>query len=137
MRSFGKSNRSPGAARGDAKIRNVGPRSAAWLRQVGVRTRDDLLAQGGALPVFLRARKAGFKVTLNLLYALAGAEDDCHWQDLGEARREALLAALREAEASDPKLAPKRGGRSQAGSGLGAALVEKALGPSEPALPED
>ena len=28
------------------KIRNVGPKSAAWLRQVGVRTQEDLTGSG-------------------------------------------------------------------------------------------
>ena len=28
------------------KLRNIGPKSAAWLRQVGLRTLDDLTAAG-------------------------------------------------------------------------------------------
>ncbi|MFB9067583.1 TfoX/Sxy family protein [Pseudofulvimonas gallinarii] len=75
------------------KMRNVGGKSAAWLRQVGIRTRSDLETHG-AIGAFIKVKKAGFKPSLNLLYALAGALDDCHWQQLGSERREQLLAEL-------------------------------------------
>lgn len=75
------------------KLRNVGGKSAAWLRQVGIRSRADLEAHG-AVGAFLKVKKAGFKPSLNLLYALAGALEDCHWQQLGSERREQLLAEL-------------------------------------------
>lgn len=75
------------------KLRNVGGKSAAWLRQVGIRSREDL-EQHGAIGAFIKVKKAGFKPSLNLLYSLAGALDDCHWQQLGAERREALLAEL-------------------------------------------
>lgn len=79
------------------KLRNIGGKSAAWLRQVGIRTRADL-EQHGAIGAFIKVKKAGFKPSLNLLYALSGALDDCHWQQLPEGRREQLLAELAERE---------------------------------------
>ena len=54
------------------RLKNVGPKSAAWLRQVGVRTMDDLAALG-AVAAFIKVKRAGFKPSLNLLYALEGA----------------------------------------------------------------
>lgn len=42
------------------KIRNVGPKSAAWLRQIGVRTTDDL-ARVGPVDAFLKVKRAGFR----------------------------------------------------------------------------
>jgi hypothetical protein len=42
-----------------AQLRNIGPKSAAWLRQVGVRTQEDLVA-AGAIGAFLKVRRAGF-----------------------------------------------------------------------------
>ena len=41
------------------KIRNVGPKSAAWLRQVGVRTLDDL-RRVGVVETYLTVKRAGF-----------------------------------------------------------------------------
>ncbi len=130
MRSYGKSNRSPGTAGGTEKIRNIGPKSAAWLRQVGVRSNEDV-RRLGAVEVYLRTRRAGFKSTLNLLYALGGAEDDCHWQDLNEERRQALVMAVEAAELADPRLARGRPGQRSSSSVLGEKLVAQALGADE------
>lgn len=86
------------------KMRNIGPKSAAWLRQVGLRTPEDVVA-AGAVEAFMRIRRAGFKPSLNLLYSLEGALRDCHWQDVPEARRAELVAA---AEAATAELPPPR-----------------------------
>ncbi|EQM80633.1 TfoX/Sxy family protein [Stenotrophomonas hibiscicola] len=72
------------------KLRNIGPKSAAWLRQVGLRSRDDLVAIG-AVGAFVKVKRAGFKPSLNLLYSLEGALLDCHWQELSEPQRDALV----------------------------------------------
>lgn len=133
MRSYGKSNRSPGTTPVTEKIRNVGPKSAAWLRQVGVRTNEDV-RRLGAVDVYLRTRRAGFKSTLNLLYALGGAEDDCHWQELSDERRTALLLAVEAAELADPRLVKGRPGRSSSNA-LGEKLVAQALGAVEDVSP--
>lgn len=81
------------------KIRNVGPKSAAWLRQVGIRSLDEL-REAGVIEAFLKVRRAGFRPSLNLIYAMEGALCDCHWQDVPEERRAELLA---EVEAIDAK----------------------------------
>jgi hypothetical protein len=84
-----------------SKIRNVGPKSAAWLRQVGVRTTEDL-NRVGPVEAFLKVKRAGFRPSLNLLYAMAGAMADCHWAELPDARKQELLAALEAAESANP-----------------------------------
>ncbi|MDH7453785.1 TfoX/Sxy family protein [Luteimonas composti] len=83
------------------KMRNIGPKSAAWLRQVGLRTSEDLIA-AGPVDAFMRVKRAGFKPSLNMLYALEGAMQDCHWQDVPEARRAELVAAVEAATAELP-----------------------------------
>jgi hypothetical protein len=82
------------------KLRNVGPKSAAWLRQVGVRTQGDL-EEIGAVAAFIKVKRAGFRPSLNLLYALEGALLGCHWQQIPDDRRQQLLA---EAEAESALL---------------------------------
>lgn len=74
----------------DPKLLNVGPKSAAWLRQVGIRTMDDLRTHG-AVGAFWKVKKAGFKPSLNLLYALAGAEQGCHWTALSADEKNRLV----------------------------------------------
>ncbi|HET7924440.1 MAG TPA: TfoX/Sxy family protein [Rhodanobacteraceae bacterium] len=84
-----------------SKIRNVGPKSAAWLRQIGVRTTEDL-SRVGPVEAFLKVKRAGLRPSLNLLYAMAGALADCHWADLPEERKQELLAGLEAAESANP-----------------------------------
>jgi len=78
---------------GTAKLRNIGPKSAAWLRQVGLRSLDDLQAVG-AVEAFMKVKRAGLKPSLNLLYSLEGALLDCHWQEVPEQAAEAAIALL-------------------------------------------
>ncbi|HOX72644.1 MAG TPA: TfoX/Sxy family protein [Dokdonella sp.] len=85
----------------DNKIRNVGPKSAAWLRQVGVRTAEDLF-RVGPVEAFLKVKRAGFRPSLNLLYSMAGAIDDCHWTDLSAERKSGLILDLEAAESDNP-----------------------------------
>ncbi|WP_242112872.1 TfoX/Sxy family protein [Luteimonas aquatica] len=106
------------------KLRNVGPKSAAWLRQVGLRTLDDLAA-AGPVEAFMRVKRAGFRPSLNLLYALEGALCDCHWQEVPEARRAQLVA---EAEAATALLPAPRGRPA-------AAPVTTTHGPEEDGVP--
>ena len=91
-------------------MRNIGPKSAAWLRQVGLRTQEDVAA-AGAVDAFMRVKRAGFRPSLNLLYALEGALADCHWQEVPEARRHVLVAEYEAAAA----LLPAPRGRPAAG----------------------
>ena len=83
------------------KIRNIGPKSAAWLRQVGVRTQDDLIKLG-PVEAFMKVKRAGFRPSLNLLYSLAGAIENCHWADLPVGRKDELLASATSAESANP-----------------------------------
>lgn len=107
-----------------AKIRNVGPKSAAWLRQIGIRTEEDL-RKIGAVEAYRRVKLAGFKPTLNLLYSMAGAEDDCHWTALSEERKHALvLAADGIAQDMTARKTAKRLGQTYSG---GQSIVDKAL----------
>jgi hypothetical protein len=89
------------AAKDDNKIRNVGPKGAAWLRQVGVRTQDDLV-KIGPVDAFMKVKRAGFRPSLNLLYALAGAIENRHWAELPDEHKRALVAAAEANETANP-----------------------------------
>lgn len=114
------------------KMRNIGPKSAAWLRQVGLRTHEDLKTEG-ALNAFMRVKRAGFKPSLNLLYALEGALQDCHWQEVTEQRRGELVAG---AEAAIALLPPPRS-RPPAGPVTTTMMQEEAPSPALLDEPDD
>ena len=83
----------------------IGPKSAAWLRQIGVRTHEDLAAMG-AVEAYVRCKRAGFRPSLNMLYSLEGALLGCHWQKVPEERRTELLSLV---ESKVAQIQPSRG----------------------------
>ena len=75
------------------QLKNLGPVSTRWLASVGIRRRADLIRLG-PVEAFLRVKAAGHKPSLNLLWALAGAERGLRWNKLSEQDRHALLLEL-------------------------------------------
>jgi len=73
------------------RLPNLGPKSVAWLREVGIATRAELERQG-SVRAFLRVEAAGHPVSLNLLYALEGALLDLRHDRLSEAVKSNLRA---------------------------------------------
>jgi len=69
-----------------ASLRNLGPASAAWLRQIGVYTKADLERLGPVL-AYRRVKQRQPNTSLNLLWSLAGALDDKDWRGLSEATK--------------------------------------------------
>ena len=63
------------------KLRNLGPRSAEWLADIGVYTVDDL-ARVGVVEAYFLVKAKGYNASAVLLYALYGALHDMHWQDV-------------------------------------------------------
>ena len=72
------------------KLSNIGPKSAAWLRQVGIRTIEDV-REHGAMAAYLKVKRAGFKPGLNVLYALIGAERERPMNSLSAEEKAALV----------------------------------------------
>ena len=50
------------------KLRNIGPKSAAWLRQVGLRSREDLTATG-TVEAFMRGDVELPRAAMPLIWA--------------------------------------------------------------------
>lgn len=73
-------------------LRNLGPTSGAWLREVGIRTISDLDRLGPALAYRL-VREKQPKASLNLLWALAAGLGDRNWTELSEEEKERLRSA--------------------------------------------
>lgn len=90
--------------RASPRLKNLGPVSAAWLAGVGVVTRADLIRLG-PVAAFLRVRDAGHKASMNLLWALAGAERGLRWNKLTDDERQRLLLELDAAVAA--RIAPQ------------------------------
>lgn len=80
---------------------NLGPKSRAWLGEIDIETPAQLQAADAfALYARLKARDPG--VSLNLLYALIGAQEGLHWLEVKRERRTEILLRL-----DDLGLAPR------------------------------
>ena len=72
-----------------SKMLNLGPKSAEWLAEIGIETREQV-EQLGAVVVFQMLRQAGRRPSLNMLYALEAALTEVHWNQLSEKRKNEL-----------------------------------------------
>ncbi|WP_299791495.1 TfoX/Sxy family protein [uncultured Shewanella sp.] len=71
----------------------LGPKSAKWLNQIGIYTRDDLITTG-PVETMVRLERAGIKPGLNMLYALVGAIEGLNWQEVARTRKAELVLSL-------------------------------------------
>lgn len=79
-----------------SELRNLGPRSAEWLRSVGIETIEVLLEIGVA-EAYLRAKDAyPDQVSLNLLYGLQAGIMDIDWRMLPEKMKRELREEIGE-----------------------------------------
>ena len=81
-----------------AGLQNLGETSAEWLEAVGITTREELETLGAA-GAYMAVKQAGFRPTLNLLWAVAGALLDIHWTALPAEVKKQLLEEVAELEA--------------------------------------
>lgn len=76
-------------------LRNLGPASAAWLREAGISTIAELERMGPAA-VYRLVRQQQPKAGLNLLWALHAGLLDCDWRELSDERKEKLRREVEE-----------------------------------------
>ena len=76
-------------------LRNLGPASAAWLRDAGISTIAQLERLGPVLAYQLVKQKHS-AASLNLLWALAAGLSNRDWRDLSEQEKAALGSQLDE-----------------------------------------
>lgn len=68
---------------------NLGPKSAAWLRDAGIRSVSDLRT-AGPIEACRRIQESGQPVSLLMAYAIEGALTGCHWSKIPVESREWL-----------------------------------------------
>ena len=77
------------------KLRNIGPTSAQMLSDAGLVDAEDLRVLGPVL-CYLAVQQAGYRPSLNLLWAIEGALTERAWNAIPEVRKASLLIELRE-----------------------------------------
>jgi DNA transformation protein len=74
-------------------LKNLGPTSQEMLITAGINTPEDLV-ELGPVAAYLRVKAHGVKASLNLLYAIYGALNDCHWNAIPADEKQQLLLAV-------------------------------------------
>jgi DNA transformation protein len=80
-----------------ADLPNFGPKSQQMLARAGIHTLERL-RELGAVPAFVRVKRAGTNASLNLLWAIEGALTGQHWREVAKHERLRLLLELEDAE---------------------------------------
>jgi len=80
-----------------ANLPNLGPKSTQMLASAGIHTFADLQALG-SVAAYVKTKRSGAKVSLNLLWALEGALSGLHWQEVARVHRTSLLLSLEQME---------------------------------------
>jgi len=78
-----------------SKLKGLGPQSEKTLARIGVHHADAFLAQD-PFELFEQLYHLDGKANLNLLYAMIGAQQGCHWQEVKQTQRLAILLRLEE-----------------------------------------
>jgi hypothetical protein len=80
---------------------NLGPQSTRWLASIGITTTAQL-RRAGAVAAYVEVKRLHAGVSMNLLYALAGALEERHWSDVRRTQRLELLLAVEAYEERHP-----------------------------------
>ncbi|MAB23012.1 TfoX/Sxy family protein [Pseudomonas neustonica] len=74
-------------------LRNLGKTSAQWLHATGIHNLDEL-ERLGPVGAYTAVRARGFNASKALMFAIAGALQDIHWNDLDPHYKQQLLRQL-------------------------------------------
>ncbi|MFZ6818973.1 TfoX/Sxy family DNA transformation protein [Undibacterium sp. Ji22W] len=81
------------------KLPGLGPKSSAMLQQIGIDTAAKLCAADPYL-LYRQLKQTFPSTSLNMLYAIMGAQENRHWQEIKRERRLAILLRLEELDRS-------------------------------------
>lgn len=84
------------------QLPGFGPKSKLMLATVGITSRAEFFACD-PFDLYAKLKAADAKISLNMLYAILGARDNCHWQEVKRTRRMEILLRL-----DEMGLAPKK-----------------------------
>ena len=74
-------------------LEGLGPKSEAMLASIGVDSAD-AFKRSNAFEMYKKLKEQNVGVSLNMLYAMLGAQEGVHWQDIAKNRRIEILMRL-------------------------------------------
>lgn len=82
------------------QLKNLGIASVNILNAIGVHSRSELQTMG-PVQAYVRIKERGIHVSKVMLYALQGALDDKHWNDLSKDIKDQLVQAANDTSPND------------------------------------
>lgn len=83
------------------ELKGLGEKSQQVLANIGIISIKEFYNLD-SFEIYKRLKQHDEKVSLNFLYAIIGAKENCHWQEVRKNRKEEILMRL-----DDMGLAPK------------------------------
>lgn len=77
------------------QLKGLGPQSQHMLQIIGIKTIEDFLV-ADVFDLYAKLKSNIPNVSLNMLYAMIGAQEDRHWQEIKKERRLEILLRLEE-----------------------------------------
>jgi DNA transformation protein and related proteins len=88
--------RSPSGAPALSELPGLGPVSIEWLKAAGIKDAG-ALRKADAFALFAKIKATRARVSVNLLYALLGAQENVDWRTIARERRTEILMRLDDA----------------------------------------
>jgi len=85
-----------------SELKGLGPKSAASLATINIHSVEKFMATD-AFQMYTQLKIVSPRTSLNMLYAMIGAQENIHWQEVARTRKVEILMRL-----DDMNLAPKR-----------------------------
>jgi len=82
-------------------LKGFGPKSEEIFAQIDINSAEEFM-NSDPFELYARLKKTVKGTGLNSIYAMIGAQEDIHWQDVARTRKEEILIRL-----DDMGLAPK------------------------------
>ena len=76
-----------------SQLKGLGPKSEQALITIGITSAEELL-QKNAYEVYAQLKAQEPATSLNMLYALLGAQQNLHWQEIRRLNKEQILMTL-------------------------------------------
>lgn len=77
-----------------SELANLGPKSEAWLNEIGIFSKADI-ARVGSIEIYRLLRERGLPASLNLVYAIEAMLIGEHWTRLPANQKAELQATIR------------------------------------------
>lgn len=74
-------------------LKGLGPKSETVFATIGINTVEDF-DRIDAYDLYIKLKQSNTRIGLNFLYAIIGAKENCHWQEIARTRKTEILIHL-------------------------------------------